>query len=158
MSATRRVPQTTHTSVKNSYVSTVIITENSGKAYLCVSTVATCKLLTIFPHILYNNNNKSVTLTNAGRNRMPRWLLSKIPIISVNWANIINTQTNCRVATTVSTAYYQYLVIMYQLPSGKHKTFCKFCIVLCDKKVKTEEITDKTYVLLLWIYTTKKGL
>ena len=69
---------------KISPVATVNITENSGKALLCVSTVATCKLLTIFTHILNYKNNKSVILMNSGRGRMSRQLLSKMPIISVN--------------------------------------------------------------------------
>ena len=78
-----------------------IITENSKKAYLCVSSVATCKLLTIFTDILNNKSNKADKLKTAERNRIPKKLLSKMPIISVNLANIIHTQFNSRIVTTV---------------------------------------------------------
>ena len=85
MSATSCVPRTSHTKEKkNTPVATANITENSKKAYRCVPTVATCKLLTIFTHILNNNNNKADKLKSAERNRISRKLLSKMPIISVN--------------------------------------------------------------------------
>ena len=69
---------------KNTPVVTVVITENSRKAYRCVCTVSTCKLLTIFTHILNNKINKADTLTTAERNRISRKLLSQMPIICVN--------------------------------------------------------------------------
>ena len=62
----------------------VITNENNKRAYLNVSTVTTCKLLTIFPHILNINSTKADILTTAGRSRMSRQLLSKMPINSVN--------------------------------------------------------------------------
>jgi hypothetical protein len=61
-----------------------IITDNSMKAYLCVSTVATCKLLAIFNHILNNKSNMADILMTAGRSRISRQLLSMMHIISVN--------------------------------------------------------------------------
>ena len=101
MAATRCVPQTTHTKEKNTPLATANITENSRKAYRCVSTVATCKLLTIFTRILNNKSNKAETLTTAERKRISRKLLSKMPIISVNLANIIHMQFNSRVVTEI---------------------------------------------------------
>ena len=70
---------------------TVNIIENSKKAYLSFSTVAICKLLTIFTHILKNKSNNAVKLTTKGRSRMSRQLLSKMPIISLNLDNILHT-------------------------------------------------------------------
>ena len=92
---------------KNTLVVTVLITENSRKAYLCFPTIATCKLLTIFTCILNYKRKKADILTTAGGNKMSRQLLSKMPIISVNLSNIIHTQSNSRVMTKVSTAHYQ---------------------------------------------------
>ena len=112
MSTTRCVPQTTHMEGgKKTPLATVVITENSRKAYRCVSTVATCKLLTIFTHIWNNKNNKTDKLKTAERNRISQKLLIKMPIMSVNLANIFHTQFNSRVVTEVSTAHYQYVVI-----------------------------------------------
>jgi hypothetical protein len=82
MAATHCMPQTTHRVTKNSPVATVITTQNSRKAYLCVSTVATCKLLPIFIYILNYKSNKADTFMTARRSRMYRQLLSKMPIIS----------------------------------------------------------------------------
>jgi hypothetical protein len=92
MPSNRCVPQTAHTEGKNTPVVTVVITENSRKAYLCVSTVSTCKLLNIFTRILNNNSNKADTLTTADPNRISRKLLSQI--ICVNLANIIHTHSS----------------------------------------------------------------
>jgi hypothetical protein len=84
MSATLCVPQQLIRVSKNFPVATVNITENSGKAHPCVSTVATYKLLKIFTHILNYKSNTVDTLTTAGRSKIYRHLLSKMPIISVN--------------------------------------------------------------------------
>jgi len=46
-------------------------------------------------------------MTTAGRNIVYRQLLCKMPIICVNSANIIHSQFNCRVVTTVLTVRYQ---------------------------------------------------
>jgi hypothetical protein len=140
MSATRCVPQTTHTKGNKYSCGTVVITENSRKAYRCVSTVAMCKLLTIFTHILNNKSKKTDKLKTAERNKIFRKLLSKMPIICVNRASILHTQFNSRVVTKVSTAHCQYVVTECLLSSGKNQKLCKLCNVLCVKKVKDEYV------------------
>jgi hypothetical protein len=140
MGETRSVPQTTHT---------------KGEKYSCgdgryywkqKEGVPLCfyrrhvQMETIFTHTLNNKSNKADTLKTVERNKISRKLLNKMPIIFVNWANIIHTQFNSRVVREVSTAQYQYVVIQCQLSSGKNKDLCKFCNLLCIKKVKDEYV------------------
>ena len=91
MAAARCVPQTAHTKGKNTPVVTVVITENSRKAYRCVSTLPTWILLTMFTRILNDKSNKTDTLKTAERNRINRKLLGQMPITSVDFANITHT-------------------------------------------------------------------
>ena len=111
MSATSCVPQTTHTEGKQH-------SSGDGQYYwkqqevvpLCFFRryMQTAK---DFSRILNNKSNKAETLTTAERKRISRKLLCKMPIISVNLANIIHTQFNNRVVTEIWTSCYQYVVI-----------------------------------------------